>query len=463
MGRPRLCCFAPRVLEADEHISDSSSPDGRNVFDRDTIRKEDFPTESRSDALIHQKVLEAATKLVLGRSASVSQASPTAAAAKKMMPPLPRASSSRSRSMQDQILPSGDLGKKQEKSEDMLIQEKVLEAATALVMGRSTSVRQGSPISAVTAGGGGKKRMSPLPRTSSSRPRSITDQILLPENLMKQEPSVKDLETNHFVLVHGGGFGAWCWYKSIALLRDDGFKVNAVDLTGSGVHTFDTNNITSLAKYVEPLTSFIETIRDGDKVILVGHDFGGACISYAMEAFPSKVAKAVFVSASMPMNGQSTLNILSNQEGTNDLMRQSQIFQYANGKDHPPTAIDLDKSMLDDLLFNQTPSKDVALASVSMRPIPFAPILEKLSLSAPNYGSVRRFYIETMEDNAIPLSVQESMCSSNPPERVFQLKGSDHSPFFSKPQSLHKILVEIANLPANERAAAVHESETALS
>lgn len=43
-------------------------------------------------------------------------------------------------------------------------------------------------------------------------------------------------------------------------------------------------------------------------------------------------------------------------------MRQAQIFLYANGNDQPPTAIDLDKSMLKDLLFNQSPAK-VCLSS----------------------------------------------------------------------------------------------------
>lgn len=89
----------------------------------------------------------------------------------------------------------------------------------------------------------------------------------------------------------------------------------------------------------------------------------------------------------------------------------------------------------------------MALASVSMRPIPFAPILEKLSLSDLRYGSVRRFYIVTPEDNAIPVTVQENMINSNPPEKVLRLKGADHSPFFSKPQALHKLLVEISQIP----------------
>lgn len=92
--------------------------------------------------------------------------------------------------------------------------------------------------------------------------------------------------------------------------------------------------------------------------------------------------------------------------------------------------------------------QDVALASVSMRPIPFSPVLEKLCLTDSKYGSVRRFYIETTEDNAIPIALQQNLISNNPPEQVFHLKGADHSPFFSKPQGLHRILVDISRIPS---------------
>uniref|UniRef100_A0A6N2LVD8 AB hydrolase-1 domain-containing protein n=1 Tax=Salix viminalis TaxID=40686 RepID=A0A6N2LVD8_SALVM len=295
-------------------------------------------------------------------------------------------------------------------------------------------------------GSGSKKTQ--LPRSSSSRARSLTDPLLQPHQLVNRDIKLDDLETNHVVLVHGGGFGAWCWYKTIALLEEDGFKVTAIDLAGSGIDSFDTNSITSLSQYVKPLTDFLEKLAVGEKTILVGHDFGGACISYAMELFPLKVSKAIFVAAAMLTNGQSTLNMFSQKAGSSDLMQQAQIFVYSNGNNHPPTAINLDKSLLRDLLFNQSPSKDVALASVSMRSIPFAPVLEKLSLSDIKYGTVRRFYIETSEDNAIPITLQESMINSSPPEKVFRLKGADHSPFFSKPQALHKLLVDISKIPS---------------
>ncbi|WOL01453.1 methylesterase 11, chloroplastic [Canna indica] len=338
------------------------------------------------------------------------------------------------------------------RGEELLTHEQALAAAFLLQQqqngGGGASVPFDRSASLRYPGIGQKKQG--LPRSSSSRPRSLADPVLQPQQLVNQDLKVDNLETNHFVLVHGGGFGAWCWYKTIALLEDNGFKVSAIDLTGSGINSFDTNKITSLPEYVKPLTEFLEALGDVDKVILVGHDFGGACLSYAMEKFASKVAKAIFLCAAMPTNGQNTLDMFSQQADTNDLMQQAQLFVYANGKDHPPTAIDLHRSLLKELLFNQSPAKDVALALVSMRPIPFAPALEKLSLSDDNYGTVRRFYIETMDDNAIPLSLQQSLCSVNPPEKVFRLKGSDHSPFFSKPQALHRLLVEISSIPSNQ-------------
>lgn len=91
--------------------------------------------------------------------------------------------------------------------------------------------------------------------------------------------------------------------------------------------------------------------------------------------------------------------------------------------------------------------QDVALAAVSMRPIPLGPLMEKLSLSPANYGTARKFFVQTLDDNALSADVQEKLVRENPPEGIFKIKGSDHCPFFSKPQSLHKILLEIAQIP----------------
>lgn len=68
-------------------------------------------------------------------------------------------------------------------------------------------------------------------------------------------------------MVHGGGFGAWCWYKTIALLEElGGFVVDAVDLAGSGADSSDANCIKSLAQYVKPLVDLFDGLNERDKV-----------------------------------------------------------------------------------------------------------------------------------------------------------------------------------------------------
>jgi hypothetical protein len=45
------------------------------------------------------------------------------------------------------------------------------------------------------------------------------------------------------------------------------------------------------------------------------------------------------------------------QMDANGLLHIAQKFVYSNGQDQPPTAISLDKAVMKDLLFNQSPSK----------------------------------------------------------------------------------------------------------
>ena len=45
----------------------------------------------------------------------------------------------------------------------------------------------------------------------------------------------------------------------------------------------------------------------------MGHDIGGVCISYAMEMFPRKIAKSIFISATMITDGQRAFDAFSLQ------------------------------------------------------------------------------------------------------------------------------------------------------
>lgn len=70
------------------------------------------------------------------------------------------------------------------------------------------------------------------------------------------------------MLVHGGGFGAWCWYKIIALLKESNCEVDAIDLSGSGANFCDINSINSIAQYAKPLTDFLANLADNKEVCI---------------------------------------------------------------------------------------------------------------------------------------------------------------------------------------------------
>ncbi|XP_022720791.1 putative methylesterase 14, chloroplastic, partial [Durio zibethinus] len=235
-------------------------------------------------------------------------------------------------------------------------------------------------------------------RIGSTSSRRHSDPLA--NNEKKVLESLENIKFKRIILIHGEGFGAWCWYKTIAQLEEVGLLPTALDLTGCGVDLTDTNTVTTLAEYSKPLIQYLQNLPEDEKL-------GSA------ERF----------------------------------MQESQFLIYGNGKDKPPTGFMFEKQLMKGLYFNQSPTKDVSLAMVSMRPTPLGPIMEKLSLSPEKYGSGRRFFIQTLDDHALSPDVQEKLVRENPTEGVFKIKGSDHCPFFSKPQSLHKILVEIVQIP----------------
>ncbi|KAK9948788.1 hypothetical protein M0R45_004350 [Rubus argutus] len=109
-----------------------------------------------------------------------------------------------------------------------------------------------------------------------------------------------DENPKHFVLVHGTCHGAWCWYKLVALLQRAGHRVTALDLGASGINSKQLDQVASIWDYVQPLMEFMASIPHDEKVILVGHSYGGVPISLAMERFPQNILVAVFVTAYLP-------------------------------------------------------------------------------------------------------------------------------------------------------------------
>ncbi|XP_056160968.1 putative inactive methylesterase 20 [Syzygium oleosum] len=139
------------------------------------------------------------------------------------------------------------------------------------------------------------------------------------------EQNEASLESKHFVLVHGSGHGACCWYKIAKLLRSSGHRVTALDLVASGIDPLQVKSLQSISEYFKPLRGVMEGLASHETVILVGHSLGGLALSQVMEKFARKIALAVFVTALMP-GPELDMFLLSNQEAQDFLVCEDDML-----------------------------------------------------------------------------------------------------------------------------------------
>eukprot|EP01018_Ginkgo_biloba_P000617 Gb_08121 [translate_table: standard] len=250
----------------------------------------------------------------------------------------------------------------------------------------------------------------------------------------------------HFVLIHGLGHGAWCWYKVVALLKQQGHTVVALDLTSNGINKgVSPDEISSVAQYSHPLIQYLDAIHN-ETVTLVGHSMAGLSLSYAMELYSHKVSKAIFLAAFTPRNNQSFLSSAFPEVFPRLVTSEVASLKYGKGASEQPTSVSINLEYVKPYFSNQSPEEDVMLAQSLLTPTPYAVALETLTLSDEKYGKVRRFFIMTMKDNLFLPQHQEYTIAQNPPERVFRMDASDHSAFFSYPLQLCNLLIHIAML-----------------
>ncbi|XP_062018541.1 methyl jasmonate esterase 1-like [Rosa rugosa] len=253
-------------------------------------------------------------------------------------------------------------------------------------------------------------------------------------------------DKKHFVLVHGSCHGAWSWYKIVTLIRSSGHNVTALDLAASGVDPQQANDLQSISDYFKPLRDFMEALPQHERVILVGHSLGGLAISQAMERFPSKISVAVFVAALMP---GPNLNISTLQQES--FRRQdSQLdsrFTYDQGPNNPPTTFIFGPVYLATKVYQLSPKEDIELATMLMRPLRLfseEDMSKELKLSKEKYGSVNRVFIILYEDLVERKDFQLWVIERNRPNRVVEMRGSDHMVMMSKPLELWGLLQNLA-------------------
>lgn len=258
------------------------------------------------------------------------------------------------------------------------------------------------------------------------------------------EKETAAMNNPHFVLVHGLGGGAWCWYKIKCLMEISGYKVSCIDLKGAGTDRSDANSIVSFDDYNKPLMDFMSALPHSEQVILVGHSAGGLSVTQATHKFANKIRLAVYVAATMLKSGFLTDQDI--KDGVPDLSQFGDVYElgFGLGAEQPPTTAIVKKEFQRKIIYQMSPQEDSTLAAMLLRPGPILALQSaRFKEGREMVEKVGRIYIKTMHDNVIKPEQQEAMIKKWPPSQVHVLD-SDHSPFFSAPFSLFGLLLKVA-------------------
>lgn len=240
----------------------------------------------------------------------------------------------------------------------------------------------------------------------------------------------------NFVLVHGSFHGAWCWEKLVPLLEASGHTVFTPNLPASGDDPAPPENA-DLESYATRIAGVIDGIAG--PVILVGHSMGGIVSSQVAERRAGRLAGVVYINGLLLQSGESLVSFLNTHAhlGVEDLVLTNMLVSVDGLTATFPT------EAASAVFYNTSDPTEAAHCVARLRPQRMKVYLDRLTLTDAAYGSVRRFYVEGLQDNAVSPAYQRAMTLRTPCEEVFTLEG-DHSPFLYAAQRLADILDAVA-------------------
>jgi pimeloyl-ACP methyl ester carboxylesterase len=233
-----------------------------------------------------------------------------------------------------------------------------------------------------------------------------------------------------FVLIHGAWQAAWCWSEVAPLLEKQDQLVVTFDLPGHGRDRTDRDQIT-MQHYVDALAAAIEPLSEPP--IVVAHSMGGPLTAWA-EAHPNKARSLVFVGANIPPNGLPMLAVVEHY----DPAFPASFVWAQNGR-----TASITREGARRFLYPQCPERILEEVLPRLTPEPVAPFETPITSTEDRFGRIPRYYVETLQDGAVPLPLQRSIQATVGFRRVFSLD-TDHSPFFSAPDELVACLRSVA-------------------
>jgi len=219
----------------------------------------------------------------------------------------------------------------------------------------------------------------------------------------------------HFLCVHGVCHGGWCWDKTKSDLEALGHTVSAPDLP-----------LTSLANDANAVGDILDA--SAEPSVLVGHSYGGSVISKAA-AGRTDVAHLVYVAAIM----------ISKDDVFTDVSApyQSELGNHLIVSEDNTFCVEQKGAI--DAFYHRCDPQEAADAAARLRPTSFNCVSEPSG--AEPWNSIASTYVLCRQDKAISAELQTLMSQRAATTVTID---TDHSPFYSAPKELHRVLAGCA-------------------
>jgi pimeloyl-ACP methyl ester carboxylesterase len=224
------------------------------------------------------------------------------------------------------------------------------------------------------------------------------------------------------VLVHGGGCTKECWQLMVPHV--DG-EVVAVDLPGRGDRPGDLARI-GVADFVDAVVDDI-VARDLREVVLVGHSLAGLTIPQVAGRIPERIRALVFVSCTVPRDGQSSYDTLDPE------------IQALSDQAPPDSLNTLDPEIQKAVFYNDVDDPALLEWAVALV-VPEAPstVKEPMVLSTMPHD-IRRVWVRLTRDVIVAPEKQDRFVQNLGGAEVIELDAA-HMAMISRPRELAEVL-----------------------
>lgn len=238
-----------------------------------------------------------------------------------------------------------------------------------------------------------------------------------------------------FLMIHGAWHGGWCWDRVIPLLEAAGHRTHAPTLSGLEEERTEPVDGIGMGTHVEDVLRAASGLSS-NRLILVGHSYGGFPMTGAADRLRERVALYVYLDAGVPedMSPGSSFAWCDGNPPDERERRQKAIVDLGFGPvlpTPPPEAFGVESRADRELLAKKT------------RPMPAETFTGRFTLENGGTDGLIRAFVHSVEPAYPPLGGTPGRVQADPSWAFHELR-TGHDSMLMAPAELADLLDELS-------------------